>query len=70
MSAELFLSVEEGDIDLALINLSSIVSYNESSVEVKILHAFLVDFMTDTYRNNEFYMHRRYGCHIDCNLIL
>jgi NACHT domain len=55
-SAELFLSVEEGDIDVALINLSSIVSYNQSSGEVKILHASLVDFLSDKHRSNEFYI--------------
>jgi hypothetical protein len=46
-SAEPFLSLEEGDIDLALIDLSSIVLYNESSGEVEILHASLVDFLSD-----------------------
>jgi hypothetical protein len=40
-SGELFLSLE-GDIDLSLVNLSSIVSYNESSAEVKILHTTLI----------------------------
>jgi hypothetical protein len=55
-SAERFLSLEEGDIDLALINLSSIVSYNESSGHVKILHASFVDFLSDKRRSNEFYI--------------
>jgi hypothetical protein len=51
-----FLSLEEGDIDLALVHLSSIVSYNESSGEVKILHASFVDFLSDKRRSNEFYI--------------
>ena len=55
-SAELFLSLEEGDIDLALTNLSSIVSYDESYGKVKILHASLVDFLSDKRRSNEFYV--------------
>src|SRR5882757_6881382 len=56
MSAELFLSLEEGDIDIALTNLSSIVSYDESSGEVEILHASFVDFLSDKHRSNEFYI--------------
>src|SRR5271168_2557695 len=45
MPPELFLSLEEGDIQMALINLPSIVSYHESSgIYVEILHASLVDF--------------------------
>ena len=43
MSPDLFLSLE-GDIQMALISLSSIVSYDESSGEVTVLHASLVDF--------------------------
>jgi hypothetical protein len=61
-SAELFLSLEEGDIDLALIDLSSIVSYNESSCEVKILHASLVDFLSDKRRSNEFHIDMGISC--------
>jgi hypothetical protein len=56
MSAEFFLSLEEEDIDLALCSLSSIVSYDESSGDVKILHASLVDFLSDEHRSNEFYI--------------
>ena len=56
MSPELFLSLEEGDIYLALIDLSSIVSYDESSGEVKILHASLVDFLSDKRRSNVYYI--------------
>jgi hypothetical protein len=56
MSAELFLSLEEGDIGLALIDLSSIVSYNESSGTVKILHASFVDFLSDKRRSDNFYI--------------
>jgi hypothetical protein len=55
-SAELFLSLEEGDIHLALIDLSSIVSYNKLYGEVEILHASLVDFLYDKRRSNEFHI--------------
>ena len=61
-AAELFLSLEEGDIDLALIDLSSIVSYNESSGEVEILHASLVDFLSDKRRSNEFHVDMGSAC--------
>jgi hypothetical protein len=53
---EHFLSLEEGDIDLALFNLSSIVSYHESFGEVKILHASFIDFLSDKRRSNEFHI--------------
>jgi hypothetical protein len=62
MSVELVLSLEEGDIDLALTNLSSIVSYDESSGEVKILHASFVDFLSDKRRSNEFYIDMASTC--------
>jgi hypothetical protein len=58
MSAEYFLSLEKGAIDLALTNLSSIISYDESSGEVKILHASFIDFLSDKHRSNEFYFDR------------
>ena len=53
---EQFLSLEEGDIDLALVDLSSIVSYDESFRQVKILHASFVDFLSDKRRSNDFYI--------------
>jgi len=53
---ELFLSLEPGDIQMALINLSSIVSYDESSGKVTILHASLVDFLSDKRRSNIFHI--------------
>src|SRR5277367_5659504 len=53
---ELFLSLEEGDIQTTLINLSSLISYNESSGNVKILHASLVDFLSDKHRSDTFYI--------------
>jgi len=53
---ELFLSLEPGDIRMALINLSSIVSYDESSGKVTILHASLVDFLSDKRRSNIFHI--------------
>jgi len=56
ISAELFLLLEEGDIDIALTHLSSIVSYDESSSMVEILHASFVDFLSDKRRSNEFYI--------------
>jgi hypothetical protein len=48
-SVEHFLLLEEGDIDLALTDLSSIVSYDEPSGEVEILHASFVDFLSDSH---------------------
>ncbi|KAF8809941.1 hypothetical protein BYT27DRAFT_7187250 [Phlegmacium glaucopus] len=56
LSPELFLSLEQGDIQIALINLASIVRYDESSGEVKILHASLVDFLSDKRRSTVFYI--------------
>ena len=56
MSPELFLSLEQGDIQLALINLSSIVSYDESSGVLRILHASLVDFLSDKRRSTIYYI--------------
>jgi len=56
MSPELFLSLEQGDIQLALIDLLSIVSYDESSGEVEILHTSLVDFLSDKNRSTIFYI--------------
>ena len=56
MSPELFLSLEQGDIQRALIDLSSIVSYDESSGEVHVLHASFVDFLSDKRRSNNFYI--------------
>ena len=53
---ELFLSLEPGDIQMALINLSAIVSYDESSRDVQVLHASLVDFLSDKRRSNIFYI--------------
>jgi hypothetical protein len=53
---ELFLSLEPGDIRMALINLSSIVSYDESSGKVTILLASLVDFLSDKRRSNIFHI--------------
>jgi len=55
-SAALFLSLEEEDIDVALIDLSSIVSYDESTGFAEILHASFVDFLSDKRRSNEFYI--------------
>ena len=55
-SAALFLSLEEEDIDVALIDLSSIVSYYQSFGYVEILHASFVDFLSDKRRSNEFYI--------------
>jgi hypothetical protein len=62
ISAELFLSLEEGDIDLALFNLASITSYNESSGKVKILHASFINFLFDKHRSNEFYIDMASTC--------
>ena len=56
MPAELFLSLEPGDIHVALIDLSSIVSYNKSSGDVKIMHASLVDFLCDKRRSTVYYI--------------
>jgi len=56
MSPELFLSLEQGNIQMALIDLSSIVSYNESSGVVRVLHASLVDFLSDKCRSTIFYI--------------
>ena len=62
MPLELFLSLEEGDIQMALINLSSIVSYHESSGNVMILHASLVDFLSDKRRSNTFHVDMASTC--------
>jgi hypothetical protein len=48
--AELFLCLEE------LIDLSSIVSYDESSGEVEIQPTSLVDLLSDKRRSNGFYI--------------
>ena len=62
MSPESFLSLEQGDIQMALIDLSSIVSYDESSREVKVLHASLVDFLADKRRSTTFYIDMASTC--------
>jgi len=41
---------------MALIDLSSIVSYNESLGAVQVLHASLVDFPSDKCRSTIFYI--------------
>ena len=56
ISSKLFLSLEQGDIYCALIDLSSIISYDESSGEVHILHASLGDFLFDKRRSTIFYI--------------
>ena len=56
MSAEYFLSLEQGDVYTALIDLPSIVSYDESSGEIKILHASLGDFLSDQRRSTIYYI--------------
>ena len=48
--AELFLCLEE------LIDLSSIVSYDESSGEVEIQPTSLIDFLSDKRRSDGFYI--------------
>ena len=53
---ELFLSLEPGDIQMALINSSSIVSYDESSGEFTTLHASLADFLSDKRRSKIFHI--------------
>ena len=55
-AVEEFLSLEEGDVHLVLSHLSSIVSYDESSGEVKILHASFVDFLLDKRRSTIFHI--------------
>jgi hypothetical protein len=60
--SETFLELEEGDIALALINLSSIISYDKSYDGVKIHHASLVDFLSDKRRSNEFYIDMASAC--------
>jgi len=62
MSPELFLSLKQGDIQIALIDLSSIVSYDELSGEVKILHTSLVDFLSDKRRSTIFYINMASTC--------
>ena len=58
MSSELFLCLELGDIRIALINLSSIVSYDESSGsgDVNVLRAWFIDFLSDKRRYPIFYI--------------
>ena len=56
MPAELFLSLEPGDIHVDLVDLSLIVSYNKSSGDVKIMHASLVDFLCDKRRSTVCYI--------------
>ena len=62
MPAELFLSFEPGDVQMALINLSSLVSYQECSGDVMVLHASFVDFLSDKRRSNVFYIDMASTC--------
>lgn len=55
-SVEQFLSLEQGDLHLILLRLSSLVSYDELSGEVIILHASFVDFLFDKHRSDMFHI--------------
>ena len=55
-SVDKFLSLEEGAAHLVLTHLSSIISYDESSGEVNILHASFVDFLVDRHRSTVFHI--------------
>ena len=55
MSPEHFLSLEKGDIQMALIDLSSILLYDQPFF--KFLHASLVDFLSDKRRSTIFYIY-------------
>ena len=61
MSPELFLSLEPGDIQIALINLSSIILYDEYG-EVNVLHASLADFLCDKRRSTIYYIDMASTC--------
>ncbi|KAF8801652.1 hypothetical protein BYT27DRAFT_6785965 [Phlegmacium glaucopus] len=55
-SVDQFLCLEQGDVHLVLITLSSIVSYDEVTGEVKILHASFADFLLDRHRSTIFHI--------------
>ena len=59
---EEFLSLEQGDVQLVLSHLSSIVSYDKSFGEVKILHASFVDFLLDRRRSDTFHIDIATAC--------
>ena len=61
-AVEEFLSLEQGDVRLVLSHLSSIVSYDESFGEVKILHASFVDFLLDRRRSTDFHIDMETAC--------
>jgi hypothetical protein len=61
-SIEHFLSLEQGDVHLALMNLSSIISFDESSGAVNILHASLIDFLFDRRRSTTFHIDMASAC--------
>ena len=59
---EEFLSLEQGDVQLVLSHLSSVVSCDESFGEVKILHASFVDFLLDRRRSTVFHIDMETAC--------
>ena len=61
-AVEEFLSLEQGDVQLVLSHLSSIVSHDESYGEVKILHASFVDFLLDRRRSTIFHIDMATAC--------
>ena len=61
-AVEEFLFLEQGDVHLVLSHLSSIVSYDELSGEVKILHASFVDFLLDRRRSTIFHIDIATAC--------
>ena len=61
-SVERFLSLEQGDVHLVMSHMSSIVSYDEPSGEVKILHASFVDFLLDRRRSTIFHIDIATAC--------
>ncbi|KAF8801648.1 hypothetical protein BYT27DRAFT_7197867 [Phlegmacium glaucopus] len=61
-SVDQFLCLEQGDVHLVLIALSSVVSYDELSGVVKILHTSLVDFLSDRRRSTIFYIDMASAC--------
>ena len=61
-AVEEFLSLEQGDVQLVLSHLSSIVSHDESFKEVKIMHASFVDFLLDKRRSTVFHIDMATAC--------
>jgi hypothetical protein len=53
---ERFMFLNPGDIQQILIDLGSVVSFENQNTEIRVLHASLGDFLFDPLRSNEYYV--------------